>query len=397
MKIATSWSTVRDTEKAVRSAFDDLIDSLDNSPSLLIMYSSVEYPVEQVQKTIQKLAPDVPIHGGSTCLGVMTSDGFHQEDGTGLGMFGIYDPDGDYGVGMVDMNNDARAAGAAAVKISIENAGRIGESPDLIWLNSAPGNEEDVILGIQDVIGDRIPIIGGSTADNTVEGHWYQFTNHSVGTNAVITTAMYPSVETYMAFHSGYSPTQYKGVVTRAGHRTIYEINGIPAAQLYNSWTGGTISEYLSGGNILSATSFFPIGRVVGKVGKLPYYRLSHPDTVTEDGGLTLFTEIEAGQEVTLLKGSEESLVKRAGRVVKAALDVGELSPENVDGAIVVYCAGCMLAIQDKMPEVSTEITEVLGSNPFLGIFTFGEQGCFIRGENRHGNLMISTVVFEKG
>jgi hypothetical protein len=53
-----------------------------------------------------------------------------------------------------------------------------------------------------------------------------------------------------------------------------------------------------------------------------------------------------------------------------------------------------MLTVTDRMDDVASELVEALGGRPFLGTFTFGEQGCFLGGENRHGNLMFSTVVF---
>ena len=56
-----------------------------------------------------------------------------------------------------------------------------------------------------------------------------------------------------------------------------------------------------------------------------------------------------------------------------------------------------MLTVQDQMDQVATEVRDALGGKPFIGAFTFGEQGCFIGGENHHGNLMISVVVFEQG
>ena len=46
------------------------------------------------------------------------------------------------------------------------------------------------------------------------------------------------------------------------------------------------------------------------------------------------------------------------------------------------------------MTEVSSGLARSLGNKPFLGNFTFGEQGCFVGGTNHHGNLMISVVVF---
>ena len=80
--------------------------------------------------------------------------------------------------------------------------------------------------------------------------------------------------------------------------------------------------------------------------------------------------------------------------VVRHALATAALLA--IAGALVVYCAGCMLTVQDDMARVADVIAEALGEAPFLGTFTFGEQGCFVGGENHHGNLMISVVVFQR-
>ena len=53
-----------------------------------------------------------------------------------------------------------------------------------------------------------------------------------------------------------------------------------------------------------------------------------------------------------------------------------------------------MLPIRDDIDDVVASLREVLGEVPFLGGFTFGEQGCFVGGENCHGNLMISVTLF---
>ncbi len=45
------------------------------------------------------------------------------------------------------------------------------------------------------------------------------------------------------------------------------------------------------------------------------------------------------------------------------------------------------------MDDVVGHLNDALDGHPFLGSFTFGEQGCFIGGENRHGNLMISVLL----
>jgi hypothetical protein len=109
---------------------------------------------------------------------------------------------------------------------------------------------------------------------------------------------------------------------------------------------------------------------------------------------LSFFAELHEGDEIWLMTGSVKSLVERAGRVAKATLDTWAPSTAPPSGALVVYCAGCMLAVQPQLDDVVAELTKALRGAPFLGTFTFGEQGCFARGENRHSNLMISVVAF---
>jgi len=54
-----------------------------------------------------------------------------------------------------------------------------------------------------------------------------------------------------------------------------------------------------------------------------------------------------------------------------------------------------MFTVKQRMDEVVSNLRSALGEEtPFLGAFTFGEQGCFFGGENRHGNLMVSLVLF---
>lgn len=53
-----------------------------------------------------------------------------------------------------------------------------------------------------------------------------------------------------------------------------------------------------------------------------------------------------------------------------------------------------MLRLKDDMERVQLQMKEQLNGAPFICPFTFGEQGRFAGGENAHGNLMISSVIF---
>lgn len=396
MKTASSFDTSSDTLVAVKQAYADLEKKLSGPPTWMAVHGTYQHSGTLITEALQILAPDVPFQGGTICQGVLTEGGFHSEDGVSLGLFGIRDPEGTYGVGCAGAEMHSRQAGHKAMKDALQKAGK-NNAPALVWVTCAPGDEESVIAGIEEgLAGAYTPIIGGSSADNTVEGNWYQITNDQVMHNGVVVTALYPSTSVRFAFDNSYNPTSHKGIITKVSGRTIFEINHRPAAEVYNEWTGGVITDYLDGGNILAASTLHPLGRAFMWTRGSTAYQLTHPDAVLENRALSLFTKADRGEEIVLMESSREHLVNRVDRVTSRALAGMSAPDKQIAGALVVYCAGCMLAVQDDMDEVARKFCEALGGQPFLGLHTFGEQGCAMPGENTHANLMMSTVIFER-
>jgi len=397
MRVATVHSAEPDTTRAVQEAYAAVVAELGGAPHWLLVQSSVRHPAADLQRVIAGIDAGA-VHGSSSCLGVMTQAGAGV-DGPGLALFGVRDEDGSFGVGAATPGEgaDPGAVAGLALQRAIASAGRQGEVPALVWLTAAPGHEEACIAGLEALLGREVPVVGGSAADDEVAGGWYQLTRDASYTDAVVVSALFPSGRVVSAFQSGYTPTGTHGVVTRARGRTLIEIDGQPAARVYDAWTGGAITGMVDeGGSVLASTSLFPLGRRVGDVGGVPYYRLAHPATVHPDGSIDLFADIEVGDELVLMHGDVESLLTRAGRVAADARALARLAPGEVAGALVIFCAGCMLTVRDRLEQVVVGLREGLGGAPFLGSFTFGEQGCFLGGENRHGNLMISVTVFAR-
>lgn len=377
-------STSADPSRAVADAVGRLA-ALGARPDLVVAQHTADLDAQAVASALASALPGVPIHGGTSCRGVMTERGF--QTGPVLGLLAICDPEGAYGTASADLGAmPGRTASETAIA-AIARAGRPGERPDLLWITGAPGSEEQVIAGLAGTLGAGIPVAGGSSADEDVSGRWWQFSEQGVHRAGLAVSALFPSRGVSSSFHSGYDPTTHRAVVTAASGRTIQSLGGEPAAAVYDRWTGGILGS--GAGSVLARTTLHPLGRRVGDIGGIAYYQLSHPEAVTDGGGLRLFTDVAAGDEVVLMRGSHDSLVRRAGRVARAAIG-GTVTPPA--GALVIYCAGCMLAVHERMDEVAAAVRDALGC-PFLGAFTFGEQGCFPGGANRHGNLMISVLV----
>ncbi len=397
MKLATVGRSDLSGGEDIAVLYQKLIDRLGGKPDLAVAYFTADLGSD-VFEAISALRGESPAIGTSSCQGVMTEEGLFGHDGNGLALMGIADTDGDFGTAFVPFDGDASAATNEAMLAAMRQAGRPGELPDLILTHSSPGSEELVIDAINKLTGGHAPIVGGSAADNDITGGWSMFANGDSGDTGVALAVLYSSQKVSTAFQSGYEPTDHSGKITAAEGRTLLEIDGRPAAVVYNEWADGAIDDAFgnSDNNVLGDTTMRPLGRQAGVIElhgtSVPYYTLIHPERVTDDKGLTLFADVGVGQTLIMMQGTTSSLVRRAGDV---AMTAGAGSG-TVHGGFVVYCAGCRLAVDADLPDVVDRLNEALGGQPFIGCFTFGEQGCLLGGENKHGNLMISVGLFEQ-
>ena len=346
------------------------------------------------------------ILGGTSCNGVMSQNGLAGS--RSIGLLVLDDPLGNYGTAATQLHGDAADCAERTLHAALENADCAGELPELIWVYQTPGQEEAVIEGLRRVVGDRCPIIGGSSADNDVGGQWRQMGPDGVIHDGLVVGVLFSSGGIGFAFQGGYEPSGESGIVTRIGNdpdgdsgvvtqscgRQIISIDGEPAAEVYNRWIGGALEDKLeSGGNILANTTMHPVGIDVGKIEGITSYLLIHPDKILADGALSTFASIEEGTRLYSMKGERTRLISRAGKVAAAAAAMLPGGESSLAGGLVVYCGGCMLAVGEEMPRVARAVTENFQGKPFLGCFTFGEQGAIL-GKNAHGNLMISAVAF---
>ena len=392
MKTASAFS-VSAGPQAVAEALESLASKLADRPDILFLYTTEHHAKPALLETISARLPGVPVVGGTSCGGVMTEQGFHTGPDGALGLFAICDADGSYGVGAAEIATSPQAAGAAAIRAALASAGRDFETPTLVWCCQPPGQEEGVLEGIQSVIGATTPIIGGSSADEAIAGEWRQFSPAGATAAHAVVAALFPTSAHGAAFQSGYAPTEHTGVVTKAEGRQILEIDHQPAATLYSQWTGGEVSA-TEAGMILAKSTATPLGRIAAEVKGVPMFVLSHPSLLGLGGDLSLFTDIAEGDQVHLMRGSADSLVKRGGVVVADACAAGGWAQDATVGGLVIYCGGCMLHVRDRMDEVVTEVRDAIGAAPFLGAHTFGEQGAIMDNCNRHGNLMVSALTF---
>ncbi|MCA0937274.1 FIST C-terminal domain-containing protein [Vibrio alginolyticus] len=389
MQCQSVFTHITDEHTAVKALRSELAS---NHLAYLVCYYTEEYDCEVIRSALLEQFQGIPFHGSSSCQAVMTDQGFHS--GPVIAVLAIYDPGPHaYGTGI---SQNAQSEGVMeALDMALESANRIGEAPDLILLHATPGQEESIIESVDERFGTLIPIIGGSAADNNIVGKWSVITTQGYTREGVSLTLFYSSQHVDVAFSAGHSPTNIKGTATKTKGRCLLEIDGVPALERYRQWTNHQYNQKDKDPFLFTNSSAYPLGRIAGHLYDRPYYKLSHPIRETKEGGIELFTNIDEGDELTLMKGNREHLLARAAKVVNIAFNQ-KLEESRKIGVINIFCAGPMLHLKQDMNSVCEQINQELDSLPFICPFTFGEQGRFIGGENGHGNLMISSAIFHK-
>ena len=419
--VANSFSTDTNTTTALTQAVKDLQLKLggENKISFLVVQLTSTHDGALVEKILDDLLPGVPYVGSTSCRGVMSERGWqsNEEHTFSLGLLGIKDDEGYYAVASSSIGADQNPFELAvqATKRLLERGTLAAASkgqdpppplvaPSFVWCSIGPGNEEMVLEGIRSVVGS-CPIFGGSSADNKVEGNWYQLCSEDqrcTKLNGFSIGIAYSSMVCEQCFFSCYTPTSFRGIVTKGAGRHIYEIDGERAVDVYNRWTGGEVQKHLdrlNGAsdqlNVLGLTTLFPLGKKIGVENQgESLFQIIHPSNVNNNGSFDTFANVNQGDEIFCMAGTKENLKSSISKCSQQLLRDSSVALNEVIGALVVFCGGCMLQIEEEMDIPCKKLSSHLGGSPFLGCHTFGEVGRFADGQVAHGNLMFSVLLF---
>ena len=332
--------------------------------------------------------PGIPLIGNTSFTGVITQDGFVTGDDGFVGIMGIADPDLKVGVAGMPKEGTARETGKKVAQMALKNAGT-DKAPDYFYMSAPSGEEEFYLKGITEVIG-RVPMFGGTAADNTITGEWLIYTDQMVAPEGVSVAFFYTDKPFANKFTGAYRETGKAGVITKIdGYRTLQEIDGVAALDKYREWTGASAAD-VAGGNLLSYAITNPLG-VKDRLGDLTAIR--HPMNGNDDGSMAIGNNLAVGTAVVLMEATVDELISSVGKTLeelKAKMN-GEI------GALhLVHCGGRRAGIDARIGEVADLIKKTVGDIPFITEFTFGEYGYEDDGNNTCGGLMLSFTAFGK-
>ncbi|NCC23656.1 MAG: hypothetical protein EOM25_00450 [Deltaproteobacteria bacterium] len=203
-----------------------------------------------------------------------------------------------------------------------------------------------------------IPLIGGSAGDGlyfqrTLLYHQGRF--HDKAASIVLFRTSLP-FRTFRIQHL--VPTDVKFVITESdpSSRTVFEINGLPAAQEYARIVGVPVEGL--------CPSIFAANPVVLQIGGQYYVRSILK--ANDNGSLTFYCAIDNGLVLTLAKGL--NLVDNLSR------SLAETAREVPDPQLVLGCDCVLRRLELEQTGRFEQARMVLAEYPFVGFSTYGEQ-----------------------
>ena len=358
---------------------------------LVFAYMSCDYKIKDVIKGIKEVY-SCPVIGNTSFTGVIMPEGYVGGDEPFVGIMVLSDPSMVVGVGFADRKayQSARDAGEAATKTArVMTKMPYNDEPDLMYMAASPTEEEFFLKGANRVVG-RVPLFGGSAADNTISGNWSLYLDNKVTGEGVAVALIYMKSGFVNEFTGAYRETKDMGIITKVeGSRQLVSIDGVPAVKKYAQWRGRKPSEFM-GAKLLSETITSPLG-VKDRLGDLIAIR--HPMNGNDDYSMNIGANLAEGTTVIRMEATVDELISSVGKTLKK---LNARCKKPVVAYHLVHCGGRRAGIDNRINEVYKEIKKNVGGVPFVMEFTFGEYGYVEDGNNTTGGLMLSFTAFTK-
>jgi hypothetical protein len=231
------------------------------------------------------------------------------------------------------------------------------------------GNGCAILRGMAAILGEELPIAGGTAGDEGKFVKTWQFAGNRVLNDAAVAIGFSGDLKLGTGIRSGWSPIGLPKKVTRSSGNILYELNGESALEVFERFLGKHAEK-------LPAIGVeYPISLLDrwGDVGANDYQLLRATMSVNrEDGSIIFAGEIPEGSMVSLTCGDTVSILDAAEKAAQSAVsDLRDSAPA------VIFCYSCMarkIVLGRRTHEEIERIRRTVGlSVPILGFYTYGE------------------------
>jgi len=242
----------------------------------------------------------------------------------------------------------------------------------LMFVDGLSTNGSDVMDGISS-INDTVPISGGLAGDNGAFVKTYVFTQNDIYSKGCVSVSLNSEVlEVFTDYQLNWQSIGQLMTITKAHKNRLYEIDGIPASDIYIKYLGDKIGDNLP----FSATEF-PLLKIEDDGLEVCRTFVDKFD----DGSLLTIGNFEVGDKVRLAFGNVDLIINNTQKKV---MQYQEHQPE----AIFTYnCTARKAFLQSQITRELEPLTKIA---PTCGFFTYGE---FFSQNNKNALLNITLTI----
>ena len=249
-------------------------------------------------------------------------------------------------------------------------------------------NGSKLIEGIESKLPSDVKVTGGICGDNDrFEKTLVSFQKDPTEGEIVIIGFYGESLEFSYASFGGWVPFGPERIITKSEGNILYEIDGIPALDIYSKYLGEKAFE------LPQSALLFPLN--VQASGKTQPVVRTILNINQENKSMIFAGDVPENSRTQLMMASVDAIIEGAIDAAKIAIDNRKKAPEV---AFLVSCIGRKMVMDQRTEEEVEEVLEIIGKNSATaGFYSYGEIAPFHQGENceLHNQTMTLTLISE--
>jgi len=368
MKVSLGFSENKDYVQAVNEAVGQATIGLEkNSPSLAIIFTTIEFAHSMVLKILNNLLGETPVIGCSS-MGIISSKKIIRHG---------------FAIALISLNPQIFFNAAFVKEVSKKtplNAGReLGEKLlygcrdvrrnfSLIFQDGLIADSGQLISGLEEKMGRSFPLIGAAASDNLAFQKTFQYFNQDILSDSCCGILWGGKLNFGWGIEHGWKPLGKERLVTKASKNIVQEINGQPAVKLYEEYLDKNSLELSR--DLKRISIFYPLGVYLAGENE---YLLRNITAIKDDGALITQGDVPQGSRIRLMIGTKESCLA-------ATTHSCEEAKKRLSGTkaqfVMIFNSVSRFTLLNKQADQEIEIArQVFGpQTPLIGIYTFGEE-----------------------
>lgn len=255
----------------------------------------------------------------------------------------------------------------------------------LVFSDGLNVNGADLVSGLKSILPET-SITGGLAADGADFNDTFIIANNTITDRVVVGLGLYGGqLKIGYSSKGGWDSFGIDRLVTKSIKNILYELDGLPALELYKSFLGDNAK------NLPSSGLLFPLSMRVNE-NDAPVVR-TILGVNEADQSLTFAGNIPQGAYVRLMKSNVDRLISGAEDSATNAYDTTE---KHTELAILISCVGRRLVLKQSVEEEVEVVREIIGENSKItGFYSYGEIapfGLFSPCELHNQTMTITTL-----